>query len=164
MEFCKKIDGERWSLSQDRTGQITIKKENDIVFVKKMNRRLDTKAAFAMLSKAPNMKLHPIHTVGVETKLNKETEEEKMETKIVEKLTPHKCVFCNTEPKVVTTKNDVRECRELRCKCFSRSDETFEKKYATRWVYSVDITNGGIDEADNRLISEWNARMPIINK
>lgn len=171
MEFSKKINGERWSLTQDYSGQVTIKKDKEIVSVQNLNYKLDTKAAFNILSKAPNMKMHSIKTKGVE-KLNMETkvEETKMEIKeekikAIEVPEPHICVFCKSVPELVTLTGEGRECRAISCDCMRRSKNSNEiLNVRTRWIYTVDIYGGNVDEADTKLISEWNKRMPAKTK
>ena len=168
MEFSKKINGERWSLSQNYSGQVVIKKENEVVSVQNLNYKLDTKLAFNLLSKGPTMKMHPIKTKGAETKLNKEEiKEEEMETKEIKVPKPHVCLFCNTVPEVHTSRStdSSRECRAISCKCTKKvkSSGVSTIKNA-KWIYTVDIIDGNQDEADCKLISEWNSRMPEINK
>ena len=158
MDISKKIDGERWSLSQDRFKQIVIKKGKDIIAVENLDHRLDTKEAFALLSKAPTMKFHNIQAKGNDEKLNMETEV--IEENKIKVPVPHMCVFCGAIPKVINVRLNETDgdLRTLQCKCIS-SDKTFK-----RWVYSVGVVNGKYDQADCQLITEWNRRMPEVKR
>lgn len=163
MDFCRKIGDDRWSLSQGEDLQVIIKKGNDIISAENYNYKLDSSKAFAILSKAPNMKPRKIETKRNEIKLNIETVEKKVikeEKREVPK--PHMCVFCGAVPKVVSliSANGTgdNETRALTCMCKGK-----DAAYA-RWIYTVDVVNNNRDEADIKLISEWNRRMPVINK
>ena len=151
MDVCRKLDGVRWSLNQDDSNQVIIKKEKEIVYIQNFDHKLDTKEAFNLLNRKPEMK----HT--------------KLETK-VEKIIPipNVCRFCNCRPRPITiasTNEDGGVIRALECKCISSikkdqvTGEVLKAKFK-RWIYTVDIVNNNTDDADIRLINEWNRRMP----
>ena len=162
MDISKNINGERWSLSQNDSNQITIMKNKETVSVQNLDYKLGIKEGFDILSKAPGMKFH--RYIPEETEL-KEIPVEQPKP-VVPK--PHICVFCNTEPKVITltgtsSSPTASETRALRCGCLAKSDGSSTVAYK-RWVYTVDVINNNVDEADTKLINEWNRRMPIIGE
>lgn len=166
MDVCRKLDGVRWSLNQDDSNQVIIKKEKEIVYIQNFDHKLDTKEAFNLLNRKPEMK----HT-ELENKSNSEMVEEKLNMEIkTEKIIPipNVCRFCNCRPRPITiasTNEDGGVIRALECKCISSvkkdqvTGEVLKAKFK-RWIYTVDIVNNNTDDADIRLINEWNRRMP----
>lgn len=159
MDLCKAIDGERWSLHQDRGGQCTIRKGKDIHSIININHQLTIKEAFNLIAKAPSMKCNY-------QKLNIEEKTEDTSNKVNIPV-PKKCVFCGVRPTPFTLSNTselANPLRALRCGCISKAagkDGVQETSYK-RWVYTVDIINNNTDDADIKLINAWNARLSYV--
>lgn len=160
MDVSKKINEMRYSLSQDNNNQIIVKKEKEIILVQNLDYKLDTNDAFNILTKISSGKSYDKNKQN-EEKLN--IEEENV------KLTPHPCLFCGCVPKVIDLKpaeNSGAMMRTLQCtglNCASnivKSESGETKVTYKRWVYAVDVVDS-VEKADNKLIAEWNRRMPL---